>query len=333
VIVVTGAAGFIGSCVVSALNQMGREDIIAVDQVEEVVGQKTLTDENLELKKRNLLDKKILKFYEKQDFLKLIESDGLHEPIEMFIHMGACSSTILQDEKYFEKNNFEYTKVCARWSLKHKTRFIYASSAATYGDGSSGYNDDIKTIHNCKPLNLYGCSKQKFDEWVLEQNLEDQIVGLKFFNVFGPNEYHKGEMRSVITKAYQRVVDEGKIMLFKSNTPEYDDGEQKRDFIYVKDAVAVVLFLMEHPEINGIYNCGTGEARSWNDLAKALFEAVGKPLNIEYVEMPEKLKDKYQNFTQANMGKLKAAGYSKPFMCLEDAVADYAQYLGEHRYY
>ena len=326
-IVVTGAAGFIGSCIVAEFNKRKQSDLILVDHLADE------TDHEPDSKRNNLEVKQYISYYEKDEFLRLIERHQIKPPVEAVIHMGACSSTTLQDAPYFQKNNFEYSCKMARWALDHKARFIYASSAATYGDGSIGYNDDERTIRKCAPLNLYGQSKQKFDAWVLDNGLVDQVVGLKFFNVFGPNEYHKGDMRSVIAKAYQRVAQEGKIALFKSYHSQYNDGEQKRDFIYVKDAVNVVMFFLDNPHINGIFNVGTGEARSWNDLAKALFTIVGKKLNIEYIEMPESLRDRYQYFTQAEMSKLRKSGYKKDFTRLEDAVRDYAGYLKSHKYW
>ncbi|HQP10598.1 MAG TPA: ADP-glyceromanno-heptose 6-epimerase, partial [Candidatus Omnitrophota bacterium] len=283
-------------------------------------------------KEKNLENKKYARYFEKKDFLKLIHDDTLDLKVDGIIHMGACSSTTLQDAQYFEENNYLYTRALAQWALRHGVRFVYASSAATYGDGSAGYRDDDATTRRCAPLNLYGASKQKFDLWVLDQRLADRMAGLKFFNVFGPNEYHKGDMRSIAAKSYPRVAGEGKMVLFKSYKPEYRDGEQKRDFIYVKDAVDIVLFFMDHPGINGIFNVGTGHARTWNDLARALFSAVGRPAKIEYIEMPDILKPRYQYFTQADMTKLRGAGYTKPFTTLEDAIADYVPYLAEHRY-
>lgn len=319
-IVITGAAGFIGSCILAELNKRGHNDLIAVDELDS------------DLKKANLKNKKYQSYLDKKDFLKAVIDDKLPGKVNCLIHMGACSSTTLTDAKYYQENNFEYTRHLAQWALKKKVRFIYASSAATYGDGSLGYGDDDASTRRLKPLNLYGESKQKFDLWVLEKKGADKVVGLKFFNVFGPNEYHKGDMRSVIAKSYERVAKNGKISLFKSYKKEYADGEQKRDFIYVKDAVAMTLFFLDHPEANGIYNVGTGKARSWNDLAKALFAAVGKRPVIEYIEMPEHLRPRYQYFTEANMTKLKSVGYTKPLISLEDAVKDYAQYLktGKH---
>lgn len=319
-IVVTGAAGFIGSCIVAGVNERGKKDLILVDEPDES-------------KKENIRCKKYLRYYDKKDFLDLVLRDKLTERPEAIVHMGACSSTTLQDARYFKENNLEYTRSLAQWALKNKVRFIYASSAATYGDGDIGYKDDEATIRRCKPLNLYGQSKQDFDLWVLEQGLQDKVVGLKFFNVFGPNEYHKGDMRSVVAKAYQRVAEEGTIDLFKSYRKDYKDGEQKRDFIYVKDAVDVVLFFLDHPKINGIFNVGTGKASTWNELAGALFSAVGKRPDIRYIEMPPDLERRYQYFTQADMSKLRKSGYTKSFTPLKEAVADYVHYLKNHRYW
>lgn len=318
-IVVTGAAGFIGSCIVARLNERGVKDLILVDNLSNP------------LKKKNLEGKRYADYVDKKDFIKQVKSGKLGSTVKSIIHMGACSSTTMQDAEYFEENNYQYTFELAKWALDHKARFIYASSAATYGDGSAGYKDDDATIRRCRPLNLYGMSKQKFDEWVLDHKLSDQMAGLKFFNVFGPNEYHKGDMRSVVAKAYKTVVTEKKMKLFKSDRPDYQDGEQKRDFIYVKDAVDVVIYFFNHPEVNGIFNVGTGQARSWNDLAKALFHAVGLKPNIEYCEMPAELKGKYQYFTQAEMSKLRTASYKKPFTSLEDSIKDYAGYLKNDR--
>jgi len=319
VIVVTGGAGFIGSCIVSRLNVLGHSDLIVVDHLND-------------LKNKNLEGKKFLQYFDKKEFLDLLKNDQVNSKVRCVIHMGACSSTTLNDARYFEENNFEYSCHVARWALKHQARFIYASSAATYGDGSRGYQDNETTITRLKPLNLYGQSKQKFDEWVYNQNAFDKMVGLKFFNVFGPNEYHKGDMRSVIAKAYEKVVAEGKILLFKSYNPQYKDGEQKRDFIYVKDSVDIVMYFLDHPAQNGLFNVGTGCVRTWNDLAQALFQAVNKPTKIEYIDMPDVIRPKYQYFTQADMGKLRNSGYKKPFTALEAAVKDYAGYLKGGRY-
>ena len=320
-IVVTGGAGFIGSCLIAELNKRGVADILVVDRWD--------ADG---LKKRNLAGKKYKAFYDKCDFLQLILSDGIRDHVTDVLHMGACSSTTGQDREYYRRNNFEYSCHMARWSLRKSARLIYASSAATYGSGEGGYSDAPELIRRCSPLNYYGESKQMFDTWVLDQNLYDKVVGLKFFNVFGPNEYHKGDMKSVIAKAYAKVVSEDKMTLFKSHRDGFSDGEQMRDFIYVKDVVDVVFYLMGNPKVNGIYNVGTGHARTWNAVAAALFAAVGSSGKIEYVPMPEVLREKYQYFTEADMGRLRKAGYDRPFTSLEAAVHDYAQYLKDKSY-
>lgn len=322
-IVVTGAAGFIGSCIVAKLNELGRRDIILVDHF----------DGDADPKHANLNGRKYHAYFDKALFLDEIQSGRFKEKVTCILHMGACSSTTLQDEQYFRENNLQYSCHMVEWAIKIKARFIYASSAATYGEAANNYRDDEATIRACKPLNLYGESKQKFDEWILDHGLQTKVVGLKFFNVFGPNEYHKGDMRSVVAKSYDRVAKEGKIALFKSYNDEYADGEQQRDFIYVKDVVDIVLFFIENEYVNGIFNVGTGLARTWNDLAKALFAAVGKNPDIEYIPMPEVLRGKYQYFTQADINKLRSAGYDKPFTDLESAVKDYAGYLKGHRYW
>ena len=314
-IVLTGGAGFIGSCILARLNQKGQKEIIVVDHL------------NHPEKKENLKDKKFTQYLEKKDFLELAVQDKLDKRIELVIHMGACSSTVLQDRSYFEENNFQYSCRLAEWCLKHEAKFIYASSAATYGDGSGGYSDEDSATRRCQPLNFYGESKQKFDLWVLENKAVGRFVGLKFFNVFGPNEYHKEDMRSVIAKTYERAAREGAIGLFKSYKKEYKDGEQKRDFIYVKDAVDIVMYFIGNPRLAGIYNAGTGRARTWNDVAQALFRAVGKKPHIEYIGMPEVMRPRYQYFTQADVTKLRRAGYNRPFTELEEAVLDYSGYL------
>jgi ADP-L-glycero-D-manno-heptose 6-epimerase len=322
VIVVTGGAGFIGSCIVARLNSFGWSDILVVDHMV-----------SHDPKNENLKKKKYVHYLDKADFLKALLADQLEYKIEAIVHMGACSDTTGTDAQYYEENNFLYTKHLAEWCLKKGVRFIYASSAATYGDGSEGYRDDDVTMRRLKPLNLYGESKQKFDVWASDQKVLDRMVGLKFFNVYGPNEYHKGEMRSVVAKSYANVVSEGKISLFKSHHPDYKDGEQKRDFIYVKDAVDVVIFFLENPQINGIFNLGTGHAQTWNELAQALFAAVGRAPHIEYIDMPQHLQPRYQYFTQADMTKLRQAGYQKPFLSLPQAVLDYAGYLKNNTHY
>ena len=321
-IVVTGGAGFIGSCIVARLNSLGHDDLMVVDHF----------DGPDDMKRRNIENKHYRQYLDKAEFLEQVRSNRLPRSIRCVIHMGACSSTTGTDPDYYEQNNFQYTRHLAQWCVEHRIPFIYASSAATYGDGSRGYADDEQSLQSLQPLNLYGWSKHKFDLWVMDQGLRDHVVGLKFFNVFGPNEYHKGSMRSVVNKAYPGVASEGAISLFKSYHPDYSDGEQQRDFIYVQDAVDVVLFFMDHPEIHGIYNVGTGTAHSWNELARALFAAVGKAPNIHYIEMPEHLKERYQYFTQATVEKLRSVGFDRPWTSLEDAVRDYVGYLREGSY-
>ncbi len=319
-IIVTGAAGFIGSALLWKLNKEGITDIIIVDEA--------ITPE----KKPNIEKKKYKDFIEKEKFLALVTSDKLGNKADAIFHIGACSSTTLTDEAYFKKNNVEYSQKLAEYALKKNARFIYASSAATYGDGSSGYSDEDETTYKLKPLNAYGRSKQEFDLWVLKNGLGDKVVDLKYFNVFGPNEYHKGDMRSVIAKSFDEVAKTKKMRLFKSHKKEYKDGEQKRDFIYVKDAVEATYYFLEVRDKNGIYNIGTGRARTWNDLAFALFKALGIPPKIEYFDMPEKLRDKYQYFTEADTAKLRCAGYKKDFTSLEDAVKEYAGFLKNKTY-
>lgn len=310
-IVVTGGAGFIGSNVVKRLNELGEDKIFIVDNLDKSEKWKNLVSLNFE------------DYIHKDLFLDEIKKGSFDGSIKAIIHLGARSSTTEQDVDFLMKNNYEYTKELAKWSIKNNVRFIYASSAATYGDGSKGFSDAHETIPQLKPLNAYGFSKQIFDLWALKNKILDKIAGLKYFNVYGPGEYHKGDMRSMVLKAYEQIKRDGKIRLFKSYKPEYKDGEQLRDFIYVKDAVDMTLFFLEKRELNGIFNIGTGQPRSWNDLACAVFSSLKMQLNIEYVDMPEEIKDKYQYFTKAEMKKLKDAGYKKPVTSLEEAVKDY----------
>ena len=247
------------------------------------------------------------------------------------LHLGACSSTTLTDANYYIHNNFEYSKTLALWAMKLKVPFIYASSAATYGNGENGY-DDASDLDKLVPLNMYGYSKQMFDLWLLRNNYLDKTTGIKFFNVFGPNEYHKESMKSVICKSYDDVANKGIIKLFKSYKKEYAHGDQKRDFIYIKDAVEVMWFLLNNPKKTGIYNLGTGKAQTWNDIANAMFSALAKKANIEYIEMPDILQEKYQYFTQAEMKKIEKAGCTHKFMTLEESVKDYCRYLKDKTY-
>ncbi|MDP3789950.1 MAG: ADP-glyceromanno-heptose 6-epimerase [Candidatus Omnitrophota bacterium] len=319
-IIVTGAAGFIGSCLLWKLNKEGISDLILVDEA--------LTPE----KKPNIENKKYKDFIEKEKFLSLVSSDKIGKKIDAIFHLGACSSTLVTDEAYLKKNNVEYSKGLAKYAVRNGVRFIYASSAATYGDGENGYSDEDENTCKLKPLNAYGRSKQEFDLWALDNKLGDKIVGLKYFNVFGPNEYHKGEMRSVIAKSFDEVVRTKKMRLFRSYKKEYEDGEQKRDFIYAKDAVEATYYFLENRGKSGIYNVGTGRARSWNDLAAALFKALNIPPRIEYFDMPESLRPRYQYFTEAETAKLRRAGYKEDFTSLEDSVRDYAVFLKNKTY-
>lgn len=308
-IIVTGGAGFIGSNVVKRLNELGEDRIFIVDNL------------NTSEKWKNLVDLTFEDYIHKDEFIEKI--DDFKISTRAIIHLGARSSTTEKDVDFLMKNNYEYTKKLATWSIRNNVRFIYASSAATYGDGSKGFNDDHSLIPQLKPLNAYAYSKQIFDLWALKNGVLDKIVGLKYFNVYGPGEAHKGDMRSMVLKAYEQIKRDGKIRLFKSYNPAYRDGEQMRDFIYVKDAVEMTLFFLERTEINGIFNIGTGIPRSWNDLAKAVFSSLGITPKIEYIDMPEDIKGKYQYFTKADMGKLKKVGYDKPTFSLEKGVEDY----------
>lgn len=318
-IVVTGGAGFIGSAIVWRLNSLGKNNIIIVDGL------------GSSEKWKNLVGLKYYDFINKFDF---IENLGDHNfKIESIIHMGANSSTTEKDADHLIKNNYGYTKTLAEYSIKNNIRFVYASSAATYGDGSFGF-DDNSDSSILRPLNMYGYSKQLFDIWAEKNNYFNKIAGLKFFNVYGPNEYHKGDMRSVVHKAYEQILETGKVKLFKSLNPDYKDGEQMRDFIYINDAVDITLFFLDNKNKNGLFNAGSGKARTWNDLVKALFASMNIPVNIEYIDMPENLAKKYQYFTEADLTKLKNAGYNKPFTSLEKGVEDYVKnYLQKKKYF
>lgn len=309
--IITGAAGFIGSCIVRSLNDAGTDDILVVDHIAE-------TEKWL-----NLRNKYYLAYIHKDRFLKQLPS---FKDIQAVIHMGACSSTTERDFDYLYRNNFEYTKTLWNWCAENGVPFIYASSAATYGDGSCGF-DDEGDIDLLQPLNGYGYSKQLFDLWVKHQAtvFPPQHVGLKFFNVYGPNEYFKGSMASMVYHGYKQIQSEGKVRLFRSCNPTYRDGEQLRDFVYVKDVCRVILWLLEHPNVSGLFNVGTGQAQSFRKLAEATFRALGREPNIEYIPMPEHLREKYQYYTKAEMSKLRQAGYDAPFMNVEEGAADYVQ--------
>ncbi len=315
--IVTGGAGFIGSNLVAALNARGETGILVVDHL----GQDD--------KWRNLAGLAFEDYLDKHEFRRLLREGRTPWAADTatVFHLGACSATTEKDADYLADNNYRYTRELCEWCLAAGKRFVYASSAATYGDGALGYSDADAQTPRLRPLNMYGYSKQMFDLWALRGRLFDRIAGLKYFNVYGPGEAHKGEMRSVVHKAFGQIQAGGVMRLFRSHKPEFRDGEQTRDFIYVRDAVAATMFFHDCPAAGGLYNCGTGKARTWNDLARAVFAALGQPCRIEYIDMPPALRGKYQYHTQAEMDKLRAAGYQAAFTELEDGVGDYVRQL------
>ncbi len=316
-IIVTGGAGLIGSAVVQQLNERGREDILIVDHLGH-------TD-----KWRNLVPLRFMDYLEKDVFEHMLDAGSLagrlpgHRGLDAVIHLGACSATTEPDATYLIKNNFEYSRKLALAALADDARFIYASSAATYGDGENGFVDNDHELPLLRPMNMYGYSKQLFDLWALRQGLLNSIVGIKYFNVYGPNEQHKGEMRSLVLKAYEQISATGTLRLFKSHRPEYGDGEQLRDFVYVKDAAEMTLHFLQATDANGIFNVGGGTTVSWNRLAGAVFSAMGKTINIDYIDMPESIRDTYQYLTCAETSKIQAAGFTNPVLSVEEAVSDY----------
>ncbi len=319
--IVTGASGLIGSAAVWALNKAGEQDILAVDHLG--------TSE----KWKNLRALRFTDYMERETFMEYLLEGDILDGVQGIIHMGACSSTTETDATYLIHNNFEYTKTLAELAAAKGIRFIYASSAATYGGGEQGYKDDESQIEKLRPLNMYGYSKQMFDLWAKKNGLLNEITGVKFTNVYGPNELHKGGMRSMVCRSFEQIRENGCVNLFKSYLPDYADGEQKRDFLYVKDAVDMVLFLLERKKLTGLYNIGSGKAETWNQLAAAAFAAMGREVKINYIEMPEHLKGKYQYYTCADMSKMRAAGYTKEPASLEDAIKDDIQvYLQPGRF-
>lgn len=309
--VLTGGAGFIGSCLLRMLNDEGIDDVIVVDNIGSTE------------KWKNLKNKKYREYVQKELFLDRLCS-GEYNGIDMIIHMGACSSTTQTDFDYLWKNNVDYSKIIWKYCTEKQIPLIYASSAATYGDGTRGFSDEPAGISKLQPLNGYGYSKQIFDEWTMKQSdTPCQYVGLKFFNVYGPNEYCKGTMASMAFHGYNQVVDRGKISLFKSENSKYKDGLQERDFVYVKDICKVVNFFIKHPERSGIFNVGTGNAQSFLEFVSSVFYALDMEPEIEFIDMPKHLKLNYQYHTQADISSLRRIGYKDSFLNVKDGVRDY----------
>jgi ADP-L-glycero-D-manno-heptose 6-epimerase len=320
-IIVTGAAGFIGSCLVSKLNALGKTNLVLADDFS-----------NAE-KNKNLAGKQFLKQVERNVFVDWLKENATE--VSAIYHIGARTDTTEFDVAIFDKLNLNYSKDLWKICTANKIPFIYASSAATYGMGEFGFDDSHEVVEKLIPLNPYGDSKNDFDKWVLAQEIQPPFwAGFKFFNVYGPNEFHKSRMASVIFHAVKQIKETAGMKLFRSHNPKFKDGEQLRDFVYVKDVVEVLTFMMEAKKENGIYNLGSGKARTFNDLVNTTFKALGKTSAISYIDTPEDIRDKYQYFTQANMQKLKAAGYTKQFTTLESGVKDYVQhYLIDKNYY
>jgi ADP-L-glycero-D-manno-heptose 6-epimerase len=321
-LIVTGGAGFLGSAIIWKLNELGRDDILVVDELGD--GEKW----------RNLVNRRFADYVHKDEFLRHVREGKNHFGATAVVHMGACSATTERNADFLYANNTRYTLELCRFCLNRSLRFVNASSAATYGDGSLGFADDPAGLGALKPMNMYGYSKHLFDLAARRHGWFESVASLKFFNVFGPNEYHKGDMMSVACKAFEQIKAAGKVRLFRSHRAGVADGGQMRDFVYVKDCVEVVAWLLEHPEANGVFNVGSGSARSFKDLVTAVFEAMERPVDIEYVDMPQEIRETYQYFTQAPMERLRAAGFARAFSPLEDGVRDYVRgYLaGADRY-
>lgn len=320
-ILVTGASGFIGSAIIWALNLQGIDNIIACDSLES-------SD-----KYKNLIPLRFADYWEYDQLQENILHGGAGlNCVTHIFHMGACSSTTETNNRYLIKNNYQYTQKLAHWALAKGARFIYASSAATYGDGREGMDDREESIEQLRPLNMYGYSKHLFDLYAKRQGWLDKIIGLKYFNVYGPNEGHKGSMRSLVNKAFYQIRETQKVQLFKSYNPEYRHGEQKRDFLYVKDAVAMTLHLANSNSASGLFNIGSGKAHTWIELVNALFSAMELEPQVEFIDMPESIKSKYQYYTCAKIEKLKENGYAKSLYSLKNAVCDYVKnYLLEDK--
>ncbi len=318
-IVITGGAGFIGSCLLKYLNDRGREDILIVDNLD------------TSAKWKNLVGKEFIDYIPKYEFIDFINNIEDTDIIECIFHLGACSSTTELDMDYLYDNNYNFSKDIASFCLDNEVKLIYASSAATYGMGENGFNDD--EFINLSPLNGYGFSKYLFDKWVVKMDLDNTFCGFKFFNVFGPNEYHKQNMSSMVYKSYNQIKANGKVSLFKSNSSDFGDGEQQRDFIYVKDLCKVLLEAYDK-SITGIYNLGTGTTSSWNELIKNVFRSLNKDNNIEYIDIPVDIANQYQNYTKAEMSKYHNAPFETEFMSLEESVNDYVKnYLENNNKY
>lgn len=308
--IVTGGAGFIGSNIVRELNARGESDILIVDELE--YGEKW----------KNLVGLAYEDYIDKDDLFDYLEGFSLKQ-VKAVYHLGACSATTETDADYLAHNNYHYTRALCETCLDAGIRFVYASSAATYGDGTLGYSDADEKTPKYSPLNMYGYSKHMFDLWAIKSGAVNQIAGLKYFNVYGPGEAHKDDMRSVVHKSFGLIRDTGKVQLFKSHRPDYNNGEQVRDFLYVKDAVNMTLWLGDNPSASGVFNCGTGTPRTWVDLVRAVFAAMGVDPSIEFIDMPEHLQGKYQYHTCAVMDKIRAAGYPADFQTLENGIRDY----------
>jgi ADP-L-glycero-D-manno-heptose 6-epimerase len=323
-ILVTGGAGFIGSALIWALNRRGHHDIVVTDFL------------GSDQKWRNLVPLRFADFVDAGEFRRQIASSAhYHGSFTAVFHLGACSATTEQNATYLADNNYGVTKELAAWALSQGSRFVYASSAATYGDGAQGMDDRSNAIEQLRPLNMYGYSKHLFDLYAQRMGWLDRIVGVKYFNVFGPNEDHKGDMRSLVNKAYRQVIETGKVQLFRSHRPDYRDGEQQRDFLYVKDAVEMTLHFAEHADgqkAGGLFNLGSGEANTWLTLTGAIFAALNREPQIDFIDMPAVLRDKYQYYTRADISKLRATGYHRSMTPLAEAVSDYTRnYLATGR--
>ena len=336
VILVTGAAGFIGSCMVGFLNRKGYHNIIIVDEFPA-----RPADGDDENKKHNYEDKKIIARVDRNELFDWLDNHPMH--IDFIFHLGARTDTTEFDYSVLEKLNVDFSKKVWSHCVEKNIPLVYASSAATYGAGELGYKDDHELPFKLNPLNPYGKSKNEFDKWALQQTLNSELrtpnsppfwYGLKFFNVYGPNEYHKGRMASVIFHSFNQIKSTGKVKLFRSHKPEYRDGEQLRDFVYVKDVVDICYWLMNERPASGLYNLGTGKARTFKDLVTAIFKSLDKATVIEYIDTPPDIRDKYQYFTEADMNKLHKAGYNEEFYSLEEGVETYAKnFLIDKKYY